>query len=317
MTSSAPRHGRNPPSDWGVCRLGLRGGSGDGESGSTTARGPKGCCHVSHPATSRHHLLPTHLRSQLGRIPWQSFFAPGVLVAALIVVALTEGLAGLKAMGSRLIRWRVSWIWYALALAVPLAVKFASIGLTSALGAPVPEIAEFNVWYSLPMAIAINIINPINAQLPEESSFRGWAQPKLQTTRTPLAATVLMAVGVTIWHIPLFVMPQFGSSPIEALATVAVTFWYAWLFNHASGSSLLTLIAHATEGTIETSTLWQDTADMTLMMWLYGLLWCAVALGSAGVRPPVLDQAASVVDQDSRSATPVGVGWALEPTLTS
>ena len=52
-------------------------------------------------------------------IPWQSFFAPGVLVAALIVVSLTEGVAGLKAMGSRLIRWRVSWIWYALALGVP------------------------------------------------------------------------------------------------------------------------------------------------------------------------------------------------------
>ena len=29
-----------------------------------------------------------------GAIPWQSFFAPGVLVAALIVVSLTEGVAG-------------------------------------------------------------------------------------------------------------------------------------------------------------------------------------------------------------------------------
>ena len=212
-------------------------------------------------------------------IPWQSFFAPGVLVAALIVVSLTEGVAGLRAMGWRLIRWRVSWIWYVLAVAVPLSVKFASIGLNTALGAPAPHIAEFTVWYSLPMAIAINIVNPLNAQLPEEASFRGWAQPKLQTTRTPFAATVLMAIGVTIWHIPFFVMPQFGSSPIEATATVAVTFWYAWLFNHASGSSLLTLIAHATEGTIETSTLWQSAADTTRMTWLYCLVWCLVAVG--------------------------------------
>jgi hypothetical protein len=212
-------------------------------------------------------------------IPWQSFFAPGVLVAALIVVSLTEGVAGLRAMGSRLIRWRVSWIWYALALAVPLSIKFASIALNTALGAPLPHIAEFSVWYSLPMAIAINIVNPLNAQLPEEASFRGWAQPKLQTTRTPLAATALMAIGVTIWHIPFFVMPQFGSSPIEATATVAVTFWYAWLFNHASGSALLTLIAHATEGTIETSTLWQTSADTTRMTWLYCLVWCLVAIG--------------------------------------
>ncbi len=118
-----------------------------------------------------------------------------------------------------------------------------------------------------------------HAQLPEEASFRGWAQPKLQSTRTLFAATVLMAIGVTIWHIPFLLMPQFGSSPIEATATVAVTFWYAWLFNHASGSSLLTLIAHATEGTIETSTLWQSGADTTRMTWLYCLVWCLVAIG--------------------------------------
>ena len=212
-------------------------------------------------------------------IPWHSFFAPGVLVAALIVVSLTEGLAGLRAMGSRLILWRVSWIWYALALAVPLAVTFAALALNTVLGAPVPKIAEFNVWYSIPMAIAINIVNPTHAQLPEEASFRGWAQPKLQTTRTPLAATVLMAIGVTIWHLPLFFMPQFGSAPIEALSTVAVTFWYAWLFNHASGSSLLTLIAHAAEGTIETSTLWPAGADTDRMFLLYSIVWCTLAVG--------------------------------------
>src|SRR5918993_5498853 len=62
-----------------------------------------------------------------GAIPWQSFFAPGVLVAALVVVFLTEGLAGLKAMGSRLIRWRVSWVWYLLALAVPLSGVFTAL----------------------------------------------------------------------------------------------------------------------------------------------------------------------------------------------
>jgi hypothetical protein len=58
-------------------------------------------------------------------------------------------------------------------------------------------------------------------QLPEPASFRGWAQPTLRATRTPLAATDLMAVGVTIWHGPLFVMPVFGLSPIDALTTAA------------------------------------------------------------------------------------------------
>jgi hypothetical protein len=83
-----------------------------------------------------------------------------VLVAALAVVSLTEGVAGLKAMGSRLIHRRVSWVWYALAVGVPLAVTFASIGLNTAFGAPVPDIAEFSVWYGLPMAIAIDMVYP-------------------------------------------------------------------------------------------------------------------------------------------------------------
>ena len=74
-------------------------------------------------------------------------------------------------------------------------------------------------------------------------------------------------------------MPQFGLVPIEALTTVAVTFWYAWLFNHASGSSLLTLIAHATEGAIETSTLWPSAVDAARMPWLYAMVWCAVVVG--------------------------------------
>jgi uncharacterized protein len=156
------------------------------------------------------------------------------------------------------------------------------------------------------MAIAINIVNPINAQLPEEASFRGWAQPKLQTTRTPLAATALMAIGVTIWHIPLTLMPQFGSSPIETLATIAVTFWYAWLFNHASGSALLTLIAHATEGTIETSALWQDTADTIRMMWIDSLVWCAFAIGLLVFNRRFWTQPPAQVDGPDRAGTQVG-----------
>ena len=100
-----------------------------------------------------------------------------------------------------------------------------------------------------------------------------------------------MAVGVTIWHAPLFVMPQFGSSPIEAGATVAVTFWYAWLFDHASGSSLLTLIAHASEGAIEVSTVWSERRRHDP-----DALAVHPGLGSlrgrpAGLRPRALDEA--------------------------
>ena len=42
-------------------------------------------------------LLSPRLRPGVGATPWNGFFAPGVLLAALIVVRLTESLSGLKA----------------------------------------------------------------------------------------------------------------------------------------------------------------------------------------------------------------------------
>src|SRR5215217_1307266 len=55
-------------------------------------------------------------------LPFGSFLALGPLVAALIVLAITEGWAGLQDLGSRMIRWRVGWIWYAVAIGLPLGV---------------------------------------------------------------------------------------------------------------------------------------------------------------------------------------------------
>jgi hypothetical protein len=44
-----------------------------------------------------------------------------------------------------------------------------------------------------------------------------------------------------------------------------VTFWYAWLFNHTGGSVLMTLVAHAIEGSIQTEQLWTAGAAAARM----------------------------------------------------
>jgi hypothetical protein len=38
------------------------------------------------------------------------------LISAVIVLVVTRGRMGLKEWGARLIRWRVDWFWYLLAL---------------------------------------------------------------------------------------------------------------------------------------------------------------------------------------------------------
>ena len=214
-----------------------------------------------------------------GGIPWNSFFAPGALIAAVVVILLTEGPRGLLVLGSRIIRWRVSWVWYALAVGVPLFVHFASTSINVALGASAPSLTLLTPWYGLPLAIAMHIVSPFGGPLMEEPSFRGFAQPELQKGRSRLAATAIMAVLVTGWHLPLFFMPVFEAHPIGILTTMAVTFWYAWLLNHASGSVLITLIAHGTEGGVETNSLWGPGADLERLNFVYATVWCLVALG--------------------------------------
>jgi len=214
-----------------------------------------------------------------GAIPWNSFFTPGALIAAVLVVLLTEGPRGLLKLGSRLIRWRVSWVWYALAVGVPLFVHLVSILGNAALGASAPSLTLLTPWYGLPLAIALHMISPFGGPLMEEPSFRGFAQPELQKSHSRLVSTAIMAVLITGWHAPLFFMPVFEAPPVGFLTTVAVTFWYAWLLNHASGSVLITLIAHGTEGAVETNNLWGPGADLTRLNYVYAAVWCLVALG--------------------------------------
>lgn len=209
-------------------------------------------------------------------LPWRSFFAPGALVAALIVVSLSRGVAGLRGLGARLLPWRVGPRWYAVALGVPLLVHGVAILTNLAVGAPPPSTGQFVPWYTLPLTIGLHSLNPTDGPFSEEPSFRGFAQPTLQSGRSRLAATAIMALLVTGWHAPLFFIASFGLKPFEALTTVAVTFWYAWLFNRSGGSSLMTLLAHGTEGAVLGRALWAG-ADATRYAALYLVAWTAVA----------------------------------------
>jgi uncharacterized protein len=117
----------------------------------------------------------------------------------------------------------------------------------------------------------------------EEPGWRGFALPGLQAERSPLLATLILAVLVVLWHLPLWVQPQFGASPGDILGdilgTLGVTLWYTWLFNHTGGSVLMTIVAHATEGTIQTGAFWSAGAAAARMSLLYGAVWCVVAIG--------------------------------------
>jgi len=148
-------------------------------------------------------------------VPWAtSPMLPGPLLAALIVIPLTQGWAGLRELGLRMIRWRVGWRWYAVALGIPLAVAAVAVALIVALGAPVPSLATLPPLTSIVMVFAIKLINPLNGPMGEEPGWRGLALPGLQASRSPLVSTLILAPIVALWHVPLVfahMLPQLDS----------------------------------------------------------------------------------------------------------
>src|SRR5437763_233675 len=138
-----------------------------------------------------------------GFVPFGSFGAFGPLVAALVVIPATQGWAGLRDLGSHMLRWRVGGRWYACAIAVPLAVFAISISANVASGAPAPSMTSLAPWYSVLWVFALRLVNPLDGALGEEPGWRGYLQPSLQRNHSRLTATVIVATIVAGWHVPL------------------------------------------------------------------------------------------------------------------
>jgi CAAX protease family protein len=132
------------------------------------------------------------------------FLASGPLIAALIVIPITQGLSGLRELGSRMIRWRVGWVWYVVAVGLPLAVLLLTVGLNVALGAGAPSMAGVGPLSTILIVFAVRLINPLDGPMGEEPGWRGFALPGLQTSRSPLVTTMILAVFITGWHLPTF-----------------------------------------------------------------------------------------------------------------
>src|SRR5215203_1792746 len=221
-----------------------------------------------------------------GFVPIESvgFMPGGPLIAALIVIPITQGLSGLKRLGLRMIRWRVRWYWYVVAIGLPLAVVSLTVGINVALGASAPSFASYGSFSTILMIFAIRMVNPADGALGEEPAWRGFALPGLQGSGySPLVSTLILGVLVTGWHVPLLFLEEGLLRPFMIvgflLGTVAVTFWYTWLFNHTGGSVLMTLVSHAVQGTITIGGLWSAGADFARANLLTGVVWLAVAIG--------------------------------------
>jgi uncharacterized protein len=166
----------------------------------------------------------------------------GPSLAAVIVAALTGGWSGLRALLSRLLRWRVGLGWYAVALLSPIPLFLAVVYLNVQLGAPAPSRAALTAWSSMAVLLLGFVVSPFTGPW-EELGWRGYALPHLQARHAPLAASLILGVLWAAWHLPMFVTGLIHWP--DALLVIGLSVVFSWLFNHTQGSVLLAFLFHA------------------------------------------------------------------------
>ena len=144
----------------------------------------------------------------LGFYPISPVFSFGPFLAALVVLAITNGKSGVGGLLRRMVRWRVGLRWYAVALLLPAALALAATVLNVLLGAPVPSSAELGGWSGLLLVFFVSLLIPGLGGAWEEPGWRGFALPRLQSGRSALFASLILGVLIAGWHLPLMVVGQ-------------------------------------------------------------------------------------------------------------
>lgn len=179
--------------------------------------------------------------------------------AALIVTALLDGRAGVRAMLRSALRWRVALRWYVVAALGPTVVALLAILLHMLLGGMAPSLATIAARFGIAgedatlvfALLPLIFIGTIFAGGPiaEEWGWRGFAQPRLQAHIGPTRAGVVIGVLWALWHLPLFfVLPSAtGNIPFGWYVPAVTAFGalFGWLYNRTSGSVLLSILLHA------------------------------------------------------------------------
>lgn len=187
--------------------------------------------------------------AELGFVSYLATFGPSI--AALLVVALTKGWLGVRALLARLLRWRFGWrpylvIWFVTPLVFLLGLML--FGLR-----PVADALPF-------LLLQVVLLMPLNALLSgflgagplgEELGWRGFMLPRLLEMFGDLGSSVILGLVWTFWHLPLFVFVDWrvgvATAPFILLypvTLIALSFAMTKLYHWTKGSVFAAILMH-------------------------------------------------------------------------
>ena len=233
-------------------------------------------------------------------------------VAAIVAAALIGGRGALRDLGSRLVRWRVGWRWYAVVIGGPAVFSIAVAGIYVLLGGSwtvgVPPALTDTPLPLLPLFL---LIYAFTDGIGEELAWRGFALPRLLARHSALLASLILGVVWALWHLPLLwtedaaMYQQPLWLPLLDITDKSVLF--SWVFVHTRGSVLLAILFHASTNLFLVSPSQTATGDLTLPLLAATGKWILV-IGLIAVAGPALTRRRPAISADviAFPAVPVG-----------
>jgi membrane protease YdiL (CAAX protease family) len=190
-------------------------------------------------------VLPLILDQTLPVEPFQILGAfAGPTLSAVIVIAITEGRAGLSAFFKRYLQWKAGIVWWLIVLfGILIALNAVA---TFILGLSI--LTEFfkNIGLILPTYLLTLILGVILGPLWEEPGWRGFALPRLQAQYGPIAGSILLGAIWAIWHIPGYAGGWMTSTfPSLLIYCIGFSILATWIYNNTHGSILLMILLHS------------------------------------------------------------------------
>jgi membrane protease YdiL (CAAX protease family) len=201
----------------------------------------------------------------------------GPMLSAVMVTAFTSGIAGLKELFGRMLRWRIGVGWWLVALFSPICLFMVSALINYFVTGTWLDFSRFGHIAEFPRLTwwAGWLVWTLTFGLGEETGWRGFALPRLQKRSTANKATWILGLMWAAWHIPTF----FYNYELTVMSVLAFTVGIlsgavilTWLYNSTSGSLLAVIVWHGAYNTVVAGASGEAAALVTASIILAAIL---------------------------------------------
>jgi membrane protease YdiL (CAAX protease family) len=187
-------------------------------------------------------LLTGGIRSGYPLHPLHFLAAFGPSSAGVIMVAATEGRAGVRQLLARALPTWAGVPWY-----VAVLLGFPAANLAAAWLLDPDSLSGLPSWDRLIWLVPITLVTD-TGPLGEEFGWRGFALPRLLRRWPPLAAALILGAIWWAWHLPTFFIQALSQSqlsiPLFLVNVLALSVLMTGLYVRTGGDVLLMILVH-------------------------------------------------------------------------